>query len=249
MKLLILGGTNEASQLARKVAEAGIPAVFSYAGRVAKPDAQPVETRVGGYGGVEGLIEYISTEAITHLIDATHPFAAGISRNAIEAAEATSIPMIALSRPPWMPAVNDHWRTVGDMRNAAQAIGMEPKRVFLSIGRSEVGTFAAAPQHSYLLRFVDQPEGPPPLPDCEIVVARGPFEVAAETALLADRKIEVLVSKNSGGTGAAAKLQAARTLGIPVIMIERPTIPKRPEVATVAAVLDWLRHESTDLGV
>ncbi len=249
MKLLILGGTAEASQLARMASDAGIPAVFSYAGRVAKPDPQPLETRVGGYGGAEGLAKFIAAEGITHLIDATHPFAAGISRNAIDAASVAGIPMVALARPPWMPLDGDRWQMVSDMKSAAQAIGKTPKRVFLSIGRSDVDAFAASPQHSYLLRYVDQPKGPPPLPDCEIVVARGPFEVECETKLLASRKIDVLVSKNSGGTGASAKLESARNLGIPVIMIERPAIPKRPEVATAEAVMVWLHHGSTDLGV
>ena len=247
--LLILGGTAEASALARRVAELGLETVFSYAGRVATPDAQPVPTRIGGFGGVQGLVRYLETMGITHVIDATHPFADGMSRNAIAACRATDVPLIALTRPPWRPEAGDNWRHVIDIRNAVEAIGSEPLRVFLAIGRMEVARFADAPQHFYLLRFVDAPEAPPPLPQHQVVVARGPFDAASDRALLEAHSIDLVVSKNSGGLGARAKLQAARDLGLPVLMIDRPALPERVVVSTVEEVIAWLSHPGTERGV
>lgn len=247
--LLILGGTAEASALARRVAELGLSAVFSYAGRVARPDAQPIPVRVGGFGGVAGLAGYIKAEGVTHLIDATHPFASGMSRNAVAAADATGVPLVALVRPAWMAGEGDCWHHADDINDALHHLDGAARRVFLAIGRTEVAGFAARPQHHYLLRFVDAPEGPPPLPRHEVLVARGPFDVETDRALLEAHRIELVVSKNSGGAGARAKLEAARQLGLPVLMIGRPAVPPRREVATVEDVIRWLSHPGTLRGV
>ena len=239
-RLLILGGTTEASLLARAVAEAGIKAVFSYAGRTEQPTAQPLPTRIGGFGGAEGLAAYIRGEGVTHLVDATHPFAAQMSRNAIKACSLTDTSICAFERPPWVAGEGDVWHPVADMSAAADALPEAPARVFLAIGKLHIAEFAHKPQHSYLLRLVDPPKGPLPLPDAKAVIARGPFTEAGDLALLQRHRITHIVAKNAGGAGAEAKLKAARTLGIPVILIDRPQLPARTVFGTVADVLEWL---------
>jgi precorrin-6A/cobalt-precorrin-6A reductase len=246
--LLILGGTTEASQLARAVADRGIPAILSYAGRVANPRAQPLPTRVGGFGGVDGLARYLRDHNITHLIDATHPFAAQMSSNADAAAKMASIPLAALTRPPWQAIDGDNWTHVPDIPAAAKALAGAPRRVMLALGRLHLAEFTKQSQHHYLLRLVDEPEDLP-LPSCTVIVARGPFDIEGDTALLRDHNIDVVVSKNAGGAGAEAKIHAARALNIPMIMIDRPALPERTEIATVAGIFDWLDHAGTDRGV
>ncbi|MEO1776771.1 MAG: cobalt-precorrin-6A reductase [Pseudomonadota bacterium] len=247
--LLILGGTNEARRLAEAVAARGWDAVLSYAGRTAAPRAQPVPIRIGGFGGVAGLAAYLRAEQVTHLIDATHPFAATMSRNAVTAAEVTGVPLAALTRPPWHPAPGDDWIDVPSMDAAVEALERPATRVFLAIGRQELGAFAGQVQHDYLLRLVDPPAGPLPLPRCTVVVDRGPFDVAGDTALLQQHDIQLVVAKNAGGEGARAKLEAARTLGLPVVMVARPAMPERLTFHDPDALLDWVAHPATALGV
>ncbi|MFV0623327.1 cobalt-precorrin-6A reductase [Sphingomonas sp. ac-8] len=246
--LLILGGTTEASALAAAVAERGIPATLSYAGRTVAPRPQPVPVRVGGFGGVEGLACYLREERITHLVDATHPFAAQISANAVAAAADAGVPLLALTRPDWQPVAGDRWTRVADLDAAVAALAGPSERVMLALGRMHVEAFAQQPQHFYLLRFVDVPEMPPKLPSHALVVDCGPFTVDGDHALLAAHGIERVVCKNAGGSGAAAKLAAARALGLPVVMIDRPALPERREVHGVADVLDWVGH-GVDRGV
>ncbi|MFU1476252.1 cobalt-precorrin-6A reductase [Roseovarius sp. C7] len=249
INLLILGGTTEAKALAAAVSEAGIPAVFSLAGRVARPLDQPVPMRLGGFGGVAGLCDYLRREKITHVIDATHPFAAQMSRNAVAACADCNLPLIALSRPAWEVAEGDRWQRVPDMAGAVAALGGPRRTVMLAVGRMHLAEFAPNPQHRYLLRLVDPPEGALPLPDCHVIVARGPFGEADDRALMQEHGVDVVVSKNAGGSGAQAKILAARALGLPVIMIDRPTLPARREASCVAEVLDWIAHSGTDRGV
>jgi precorrin-6A/cobalt-precorrin-6A reductase len=241
-RVLVLGGTTEASALARALAEAGVDAVLSYAGRTRAPGAQPVPTRVGGFGGPAGLADWLRAEGITHLVDATHPFAAQMSCNAVEAARATGLPLIALERPAWQAGPGDCWAAVADTEAAVAALPEAPARVFLAIGRQTLAPFAARPDHLYLLRLVDPPEAPLPLPRTDVVIARGPFDLAGDTALLRDHRIDLIVAKNAGGTGARAKLDAARALGLPVVMIDRPALPARQVVDSVAEVMGWLGH-------
>jgi precorrin-6A/cobalt-precorrin-6A reductase len=189
---------------------------------------------------VAGLVAYLKAEGITHLIDATHPFAAQMSRNAVEACAATGTPLIALEREPWQAAEGDRWTHVPDLGSAVAALGETPRRVFLAIGRQTLDAFSVAPQHHYLLRLVDPPTEPLPLPRAEAVIARGPFTVEGDRALLADHQIEAIVAKNAGGTGAEAKLVAARELGLPVILIDRPWVPERRVARSVQAVMAWL---------
>ncbi|MGL4279109.1 MAG: cobalt-precorrin-6A reductase [Albidovulum sp.] len=247
-RVLLLGGTSEASALARALAADGVDAVFSYAGRTESPVAQPLPTRIGGFGGVEGLVAYLRAEGITHLIDATHPFAAQMSLNAIAASTATGIPLLAFERAPWAPGKGDDWRSVQDVGEAVAALPDAPARVFLAIGKQTLAPFAEKPQHHYLLRLVDRPEAPLPLPDAKAVIARGPFSEADDLRLLTDHRIGWIVAKNAGGTGAEAKLVAARKLGLPVVMIDRPKLPDRTVAQSVAEVMRWLAHPAR-LGV
>ncbi|AUM01233.1 cobalt-precorrin-6A reductase [Zoogloeaceae bacteirum Par-f-2] len=241
-KLLLLGGTTEASALASALAARGIDACFSYAGRVKTPRPQPLPTRVGGFGGVEGLARYLVDERITHLIDATHPFAAQISANAVAAARMAGVPLLALSRPPWVPQAGDRWQRVPDIAAALAVLAGPPRRILLALGRLHLAEFATCPQHHYVLRLVDPPAQPIALPDHHVLVDRGPFSVDGDIAVLQHHRIDLVVCKNAGGEGARAKLLAARSLGVPVLMIERPLLPARAEVHTVEAVFDWLAH-------
>jgi precorrin-6A/cobalt-precorrin-6A reductase len=245
--LLILGGTTEASALAA-VAERGSRATLSYAGRTAHPSAQPVPVRVGGFGGAGGLAAWLRAEQVTHIVDATHPFAAQMSANAVAAAEQAEVPLVALTRPPWHAGAGDRWTHVADLDAAVAALDGPPRRVMLALGRMHVERFAARPQHLYLLRFVDAPERAPALPHHRLVIDRGPFTASGDRRLLEAHGTELVVCKNAGGEGAVAKLVAARALGLPVLMIDRPALPPRRTCDSVAAVLDWLGH-ATDRGV
>ncbi len=232
--------------MARALAAAGKDAVFSYAGRTDSPIAQPLPMRVGGFGGVAGLADYLRAEQIGAVVDATHPFAAQMSRNAIEACAQAEVPLLGLERAAWVAGISDRWVHVGSMEAAVAALPDVPARIFLAIGKQNLAGFAAKPHH-YLLRLVDAPDAPP-LPDCTVILARGPFEPDGDKALMVHHKISHIVAKNSGGLGAEAKLIAARALGLPVILIDRPTLPARRVVASVAAVMAWLNHPA-DLGV
>lgn len=243
MRALILGGIADASLLAAEIARAGIDAVYSYGGRTRAPADQPLPTRIGGFGGVGGLADYIRREGITHVIDATHPFAAEMSRNAVEACAQTGTPLVALERAPWTRAPDDKWIEVGDVAAAAAALPEAPARVFLGIGRQHIAPFAARPQHAYTLRFVDPPEAPLPFA-ADVIVSRGPFTLDGELEMLRSRGIAWIVARNSGGDGARAKVDAARILGLPLIMISRPNRPERLRMETVTEVMQWLGHRT-----
>ncbi len=239
--------------MARALAGAGVDAVFSYAGRTAAPVAQPLPTRVGGFGGVEGLGAYLRDEGITHVIDATHPFAAQMSRHAVAACAEMGVPLVGFERESWRAGPGDDWHGVPDMESALAALPDRGARVFLAIGKQNLDLFAGKPDNFYLLRLVDAPSAALPFPDAVAVIDRGPFSEAGDLALLRDHAITHIVAKNAGGTGAAAKLAAARQLGLPVILIERPLVPARRIARTVEQVMEWLAGHpaalSADLGV
>jgi precorrin-6A/cobalt-precorrin-6A reductase len=243
-RALILGGTGNANQLAAALARADIAAIYSYAGRTQIPLPHALPTRTGGFGGAQGLADYIREADITHVIDATHPFAAEMSRNAVEACAAAGVPLLALERAPWTRAAGDRWIEVADIAAAVAALPDAPARVFLAIGRQHIAPFAAKPQHHYTLRFVDAPDGALPLPNADVILSRGPFTLDSDIDLMRARGIEWLVTRNAGGDGARAKIDAARELDLPVIMIARPEPAERPRVESVEAVLAWLGHEA-----
>jgi len=226
MRVLILGGTAEATQLCELVAASKkVPAIFSLAGRTANPAPQPVPVRIGGFGGAEGLANYLREQRIDVLIDASHPFAERISANATAAAGLAKVSLVVLTRAPWAQVEGDRWTEVDDLDAAALALGEEQRRVLLTSGRLGLAAFESAPQHDYLIRTIDPPEAMS-LPHARIILDRGPFSESAERMLMSDEKIEVLVTKNSGGAATYGKIAAARSLGLPVIMV-RP--PARPE--------------------
>lgn len=252
MRVLILGGTADANRLVVEIAkDSRIDAVLSYAGRTENPTAPPIAWRVGGFGGVDGLVDYLRAENIARVIDATHPFAAQMSANAITACAVANVPLLALERAPWQRASGDRWIEVDDIVAAAEALSATPRRVFLGIGRQYLDVFAAHPQHHYLVRLVDPPRAPLPLPETDVIVARGPFDLAGDRAMLMDHRIDIVVARNAGGDAAYAKIEAARALGLSVVMIRRPFIPAREKVEGVADVLRWLGHDlaPTERGV
>jgi precorrin-6A/cobalt-precorrin-6A reductase len=242
-RILILGGTTEAREFAQALAARGDwEATMSLAGRTAAPLPQSVPVRRGGFGGITGLVEYMREQQIGILVDATHPYAATISAHALTAASQTNTPMITLSRPPWEAVAGDQWMEVQSVQEAVNAIGLEPRHTFLTLGRQELDHFAAAPQHHYWIRSVDPVERVLAVPHAEYILARGPFEEERERALLLAHAIDVVVAKNSGGLATYGKIAAARLLGIPVILVRRPPESAAPRVATVGEAIEWLDH-------
>ncbi len=222
-RALVLGGSSEARLLATRIAaDPRLQGVISLAGRTSAPLAHDLPTRIGGFGGVEGLTRYLVDERISHVIDATHPFAARISANACAACAAAGAPLLVLTRPPWVTAPGDRWIEVADNAAATHALGDCPRRVFLAIGRQGVADFRRAPQHDYVLRVIEPPNADDLPPRCEVIFGRGPFALNDEIALMRDRGIQTVVTKNSGGALAYAKIEAARALGLDVVMIARP---------------------------
>ncbi|MEO0357025.1 MAG: cobalt-precorrin-6A reductase [Pseudomonadota bacterium] len=248
LNLLILAGTTEATALGRMVHDRGTAGTVSFAGRVDRPIRQPLPQRIGGFGGAAGLAAYIRSNGITHVIDATHPFAVQMSHNAVTGCAAAGVPLVALTRAPWAAQAGDNWTHVPDIAGAVAALDRPAGRIMLAVGRMHLAEFTPNPQHFYLLRLVDPPKDALPLPSTHVIVDRGPFTAADDQQLMQDFKIDLIVSKNAGGTGAAAKITAARALGLPVIMIDRPQVPDRAEVFAPAAVFDWLDHTGTASG-
>ncbi|OIJ99976.1 cobalt-precorrin-6A reductase [Streptomyces sp. MUSC 14] len=239
--VLILGGTTEARRLAADLAaRPAVRVTTSLAGRVAAPGALPGEVRTGGFGGAQGLADWLRAHQVAALVDATHPFAESITANAARAAAATGIPLTVLRRPGWRPVPGDRWHDVPSLAAAAESLPRLGRRVFLSTGRLGLAAFARLTGLHFVVRSVDPPAPPLP-PHTELVLARGPFTVADERDLLRAHRIDVLVTKDSGGAATAAKLAAARDLGLPVVVVRRPVLP--PDVTAVpdvAAVLERL---------
>ena len=241
-RVLILGGTSEASEIATLlVARDDLDVISSLAGRITNPRLPDGMVRIGGFGGVAGLVRYLVDEKIDAVIDATHPFASKISGNAEIACSTLSVPLIALERPPWERQAGDCWRTVVDMHAAAAMVNHKKSRVFLSIGRQELGAFSGCEQASFLVRAIDEPNAVLP-PNSELVLKRGPFDLNDELQMLRDYCISVIVSKNSGGTATYSKIEAARELRIPVVMIARPPKHNIPTVSKLNDVLEMLAH-------
>jgi precorrin-6A/cobalt-precorrin-6A reductase len=241
LRVLILGGTTEASALARKIAgDPRLAPVLSLAGRTTHPRPQPIATRTGGFGGIEGLARFLRDYRIEAVVDATHPYADQMSAHAVAACRDTGVPLASLVRAEWQRHADDRWQVVADASAAATALGAEPRRVFLSLGRQDLDAFAAAPQHHYLARLIELPEQTVLPPDLQLLQSRGPFDRACEERLLREQHIDVMVSKNAGGGATYAKMEAARALGLPVVMIARPHKPVGLTMADVDACVAWL---------
>lgn len=241
--LLILGGTGEGIALAEALQSMpDIHVISSLAGRVANPKLPAGDVRIGGFGGVPGLTDYLRDNHIAAAIDATHPFARRMGWNAAEAAGAAGIPLLRYERPAWTPQAGDNWTMVDDWAQATAILRRSAKRVFLALGRQELAPFTELTDIAFVIRAVEPPDAAIKFIDAEIVLARGPFRLDDERALLQSRRIDCIVCKNSGGSATDAKLQAARELGIPVVMQRRPQRPDIPRVATVAAALAWVER-------
>jgi len=239
--VLVLGGTTEARELAASLAaRSGVRVTTSLAGRVSRPGALDGEVRVGGFGGAEGLAAWLREHRVDAVVDATHPFAAGITANAARAAAATGVPAVVLRRPGWSAGPRDRWHEAASLAEAAGLLAPLGRRVFLTTGRLGLAAFAHLTDLHFVVRSVEPPEPPMP-PHTEVLLARGPFTVEDESALLRAHRIDVLVTKDSGGAATAAKLTAARELALPVVVVRRPPLPDGvTEVPDLAGVLRWL---------
>jgi precorrin-6A/cobalt-precorrin-6A reductase len=239
VRILILGGTGEARELAAALVAAGIDAVSSLAGRVRDPRLPDGPVRIGGFGGADGLAAFLRAEQITAIVDATHPFASGITANATRAAGQAGVPLLVLCRPGW--DADPSWDVVADIHAAAAAVRDWPgDSVFLTTGRRDLAAFAGDSAHRFLVRTVDPPGGPAPA-RMTLIMDRGPYTAEAEQALMREHGVGLLVTKDSGGPMTAAKLRAARDLGVQVIMVARPPLPAgAPVVATVPEAVRWV---------
>lgn len=240
-RLLILGGTGEALALAERAQRLpGLQAITALAGRTTRPTLPQGELRTGGFGGVRGLADYLEVASIDLVVDATHPFAAQISRHAAAACARTGRPLLMLVRLPWQRAHGDRWIEVDTVAAAATALPGMARRTFLTVGRQELAAFAALEDHWFLVRVIELPANGLPLRDYALVAARGPFTVEGETRLMREHRIKAVVSKNSGGAATYAKIAAARDLGLPVVMVRRPRLPEAERVADVAGAMAWI---------
>jgi precorrin-6A/cobalt-precorrin-6A reductase len=239
MTVLLLGGTSEARALAAELAHrAELRVISSLAGRVSNPSMPVGEVRVGGFGGAEGLAAYAMAERVGAVVDATHPFAETISAHAVDACARAGLPLLRLARPAWSPRSGDDWHDAGSLAEAATLLPKLGSRVFLTTGRQGLAAFAAL-ELWFLIRCVDPPT--PPLPArSEVLLARGPYEREAERALMRSHGIDVLVTKNSGGPLTEGKLDAARDLAIPVVMVGRPPATAAQSVTTVSDAVRWI---------
>jgi precorrin-6A/cobalt-precorrin-6A reductase len=242
--VLVLGGTSEARALAAELAlKPELRVISSLAGRVSNPALPAGEVRVGGFGGAAGLAAYAKAEGIDAVVDATHPFAETISANAVQACAQAGLPLLRLARPAWTPRDGDDWHGAGSLGEAAAVLPGLGTRVFLTTGRQGLAAFAALDRLWFLIRCVDPPDGPLPA-NREVLLARGPYEREAERALMRRHGIDVLVTKNSGGPLTEGKLDAARDLGIPVVMISRPSAAAAESVTAVSEAVRWVESRT-----
>jgi precorrin-6A/cobalt-precorrin-6A reductase len=247
LTVLVLGGTSEARALAAELAGLpGLRVISSLAGRVSNPALPAGEVRVGGFGGADGLAAYAGAEGIGAVVDATHPFAETISAHAVDACARAGLPLLRLARPGWSRRDGDDWRDAGSLDEAAAKLPGLGTRVFLTTGRQGLAAFAALDLW-FLIRCVDPPDGPLPA-RCEVLLARGPYQREAERALMRGHGIDVLVTKNSGGPLTEGKLDAARDLGIPVVMVSRPAAAAAESVTAVSDAVRWVHHQVTNRG-
>ncbi len=214
--------------------------MLSLAGATANPAQAPIPQRIGGFGGVAGLATFLVRERIGAVIDATHPFASRMSANAVAACRAADTPLVVFTRPAWTPQPGDRWIEVATIDEAVDALGLGPRTVFLTQGRLQLAAFARAPQHRYIVRAIDRPAEIDALPGCRLILERGPFSLADEVTLMRNEGVQALVTKNSGGRATYAKIEAARTLGIEVVIMRRPPAPEAETLHNLDAVMSWI---------
>lgn len=235
--ILVLGGTAEARELAAALVARGVAVTTSLAGRVARPRLPPGDVRIGGFGGADALAGWLREHGVRAVVDATHPFAQRISASAGAACPAAGVPLLRLERPGWSERPGDRWTWVDDLHGAARAIGSLGERVLLTTGRQGLPAFAAVDDAWFLIRCVDPPQPPLP-PRHELILDRGPYTVPGELEVIDRHRIDLVVTKDSGGPLTIAKLDAARRRRLPVIVVRRPA---RPACETVTGVGDALR--------
>jgi precorrin-6A/cobalt-precorrin-6A reductase len=241
LRVLLLGGTSEGFELAARLSgRQDLTVISSLAGRVSEPKLPPGLVRVGGFGGLDAMTSYLVSEGIRVVIDATHPYAARISHNAEAACTRAGLPLIALVRPAWKLVDGDCWHGVPDFQSAADFVNTKASRVFLSIGRQELRAFSECNDVWFLVRAIETPDCLPP--HHTLILRRGPFEMEDELELLRDHSIDSVVSKNSGGSATYTKIEAARALHIPVVMVERPFKHTLEAVHTVDDVIAKLNR-------
>lgn len=238
-RVLILGGTAEARELAAALDADGVPVVSSLAGRVSQPRLPAGEVRIGGFGGPEALARWLAEHGVTSVIDATHPFAERISASAGRACSEAEVELLGLERPGWSERPADRWHWVDGLDGAAALVPRLGRRVLLTTGRQGLAAFAGVESAWFLVRCVDPPEAALP-PDSEVLLDRGPYELSGELQLIDSHRIDLVVTKDSGGAHTSAKLDAARERGLPVVMVRRPPRPRVPTVATVTDALAWV---------
>jgi precorrin-6A/cobalt-precorrin-6A reductase len=236
--ILILGGTGEARELAAALEACGVPVTSSLAGRVARPRLPVGAVRVGGFGGPDALAGWLADHKVAAVVDATHPFAERISASAATASAAAGVSLLRLERPGWSERSGDRWTWVDDLIGAGAAIGQLGTRVLLTTGRQGLAAFSALDDAWFLVRCIDPPEAPLPRQH-ELILDRGPYTVAGELDLIDRHRINVVVTKDSGGELTVAKLDAARERGLPVIVVRRPPRPRTETVTDVAAAAAW----------
>jgi precorrin-6A/cobalt-precorrin-6A reductase len=243
--VLVLGGTAEAREIATALDRAGIAVVTSLAGRTAEPRLGAGQRRIGGFGGEDGLGNWLRAQRCAAVIDATHPFATRISESAVSACASAAVPLLRLDRPGWTEQPGDRWHWVDDVSDAAELVPRAGARVLLSIGRQRLDAFAAVSDAWFLVRCIDSPVSPLPANN-EVLLARGPFTLEGELELIQRHWINLIVTRDSGGALTEAKLIAARALTIPVIVIRRPRRPEAPTVQCLSQVIQWARAVTSE---
>lgn len=246
--VLILGGTAEARELASRLAiRLDLRVISSLAGRIADPALPAGETRIGGFSGADGLAGWLRIQHVAAVVDASHPFAQTISAHAALACARSQTPLLRLLRPPWTAGPDDNWHEVSSLKAAAELLPSAGRRAFLTTGRQGLNVFAALDQIWFLIRCASPPTGPLPAAR-HVIVTRDPGDAGTERAIMTRHRIDVLVTKNSGGTLTAGKLTAARELGMPVVMVRRPPLADVPACSSPADATRWLIRETTCRG-